>query len=302
MVARSEASKQPEIGLPTGIILIGTLWLQLYASCIYGWKYGDYYSYGWYVPPLVFWFFFRIRNSCSPLERKALQPAVWVGACVLLVILLTCIRVVQRVDPRWTLPLWIQASVVIGATVFAIWRFAGPAAIRRVIPILLFACSAIPLPSVLERFAVSALTSTVISSSALVLGWLGRPVHAIGDQLGRMGEVVQVTEGCSGIKSAQSFLMVALFFGEWMVLTWSSRCIMIAAGLLTAWALNVVRATSLAWIRFEHGDSAFERAHDTAGLLAFTVGSLILLGVSRILDERRGMRKIRTHVVKGPKP
>lgn len=279
------------------LVLVAALWVQLYFACSYAWRYGEYYSYGWYVPPLVLVFFIRLRHLWKDARPIPLSPMMTVTGLTLLISVLTVLRVLNRVDPRWTLPIWIQASVVIFVTVVALHRTGGSGIIRRFIPVIAFACSAIPLPSMLEKLLVSSLTDSVIAASVRLLAAIGQPVQAIGDQIGRMGEVVHVTEGCSGIKSAQSFLMAALFFGEWMALKTSSRWLMILAGLATAWALNVTRASSLAWIRFEKGEAAFERAHDLAGLAAFVAGSAILLTVSRLLDsEKRGRRLIRRSV------
>jgi len=217
-------------------------------------------------------------------------PLVLVGGLGLLGVL-GVLRVVERVDPRWTLPIWIQAGLVVSATLFAFHRLAGWHGVRRVVPIMLFACSAIPLPTPIERALVSALTESVVSAAVVLLGAIGMPVQAVGDQLGMMGEVVRVTEGCSGIKSAQSFLMSSLFFGELLRLGSGSRVVLVIIGLLSAWAINVVRASSLAVIRFKKGGEGFDGAHDTAGWLAFVVGSVLLLAVAGWLEARRQARR-----------
>ncbi|MCW1887305.1 exosortase/archaeosortase family protein [Luteolibacter flavescens] len=279
------------------LVLVSGAWLQLYVACTYGWLHGDYYAYGWYVPPLAAFFCFRLRHLWWNARPKPLPVSLVVPGLVLLFAALTVLRVINRVDPRWTLPLWIQASVVIGLTFFALHRIGGKVIVSRFVPIVVFAASAIPLPSEVERLVVSNLTDSVIFTSVRLLEWSGQPVQAIGDQIGRMGDVVRVTEGCSGIKSAQSFLMAALFFGEWMTLRLGGRLLMVAAGIVIAWTLNVLRASSLAWIRFEHGSDAFDRAHDLAGLAAFVAGSSILLIISRFLDSgKQGRRLVRRSV------
>jgi exosortase len=276
------------------LALLVVLWLQLFAACIYGWRFGDYYSYGWYVPPLVLFFFWRIRGLWKEPESKMVStPLVVLGGAGLFTILFA-IRTIQRVDPRWTLPIWIQALVVLSVTAGVFYRLGGYAALRRSIPILLFACSAIPLPTVLERLVVLNLTDSVVASSAVLLGMLGMPVKAVGDQLGLMGEVVSVTEGCSGIRSAQSFLMSSLFFGELLRLRTRSRVILLLIGLLCAWGINVVRASTLTMIRFNKGADAFDAAHDLAGLVAFIVCSALLLLVANLLESRSSKRAVIT--------
>ena len=70
--------------LPHGwTVLIGALWVQLFAACIYGWRFGVYYDYGWYVPPLFAMFMWRIRGLFStrkpPVAPKALLIAGAIG-------------------------------------------------------------------------------------------------------------------------------------------------------------------------------------------------------------------------------
>jgi len=256
------------------------LWLQLFAACVYAWRFGEYYAYGWYVPPLFAMFMWRIRGLFTTRHEPPLRKALPIVGLIGLGAGLFCLRVVERVDPRWTLPIWIHALLVIGVTLLAAYRLGGGPAFRRTIPIIVFACTAIPLPTVLENLFVSTLTDGVVSSSAALLQFLGMQVQTVGDRLSFMNEVVEVNEGCSGIQSAQSFLMSSLFFGELMKLQATQRIILVGIGIAVAWVLNVIRASSLAAIRFQKGHEAFDQAHDNAGLLAFIVGSIMLLGFS----------------------
>jgi exosortase/archaeosortase family protein len=102
-----------------------------------------------------------------------------------------------------------------------------------------------------------------------------------------MNDTVEVTEGCSGIRSIQSFLMSSLFFGELMKLRTNQRIALVGIGIAVAWGLNVVRASSLAAIRFLRGQEAFDQAHDNAGLLAFIVGSILLLAFSSWIGRKK---------------
>lgn len=272
-------SSHPKIHLGWLSLLL-VLWLQLFAACVYAWRFGEYYDYGWYVPPLFAMFMLRIRGQFSAPREASNRIVFPILALVGLGAGLFFLRVIQRVDPRWTLPIWIHALVVIGITLFAAYNLGGARAFRRTIPIIIFACSAIPLPTLVENFLVSTLTDGVISSSAALLQLLGMHVQTVGDRLGFMDEVVEVTEGCSGIRSAQSFLMSSLFFGELMKLRAAQRVVLVLIGIAVAWVLNVVRASSLAAIQFRKGQEAFDSAHDNAGLLAFLVGSVLLLAFS----------------------
>lgn len=270
--------------------LLALLWLQLFAACIYGWRFGEYYDYGWYVPPLFAFFLWRIRGLFSGTKTRPISPLILISGMLGLGAALFCLRVVERVDPRWTLPLWIHALLVIGVSLLGAWQLGGRAATQRIIPIIIFGCSAIPLPTLIENHLVSSLTQGVVTSSASLLQLLGMQVQTLGDRLAFMNEVVEVTEGCSGIRSAQSFLMSSLFFGELMKLSTLHRLILVGIGIATAWVLNVIRASALAAIQFNQGQDAFDKAHDQAGLIAFAVGSLLLLAFSSWIGrQKKGM-------------
>ncbi len=276
--------------------LLLAMWTQLFYSASYGWLYGQYYDYGWYVPPLAVWFFYQKWRGWATVPRPSLPRWVLIGGLLVLGLALASMRTLLRADPAWTTPLWGQAGIVCAATLLIVWRMAGKAAVFGLIPVLLFALTAVRLQGTVERFLVNGLTLGVLDASGFIFRLFGRPVMVVGNQLELMGELVEVTEGCSGVRSIQSFLMVALFLGEWMGLKILPRLAMIGIGLITAWGTNVMRATFLAWIRFDQGQSAFDRYHDTAGMVAYLIGAGVMIWVSAHMDsERKSGRLVRRH-------
>lgn len=142
------------------------------------------------------------------------------------------------------------------------------------------------------------LTEAVLVTCTWVFVFLGQAVTVNGDQLELAGQVVGVTEGCSGIRSTQSFLMVSLFLGEWMRLRVPSRVGMVVIALLTAYVTNVGRASFIAWTRFESGQDAFDRVHDSAGMVAYVIGAGVMIWVSSRMntDTPSGRKLKRTQV------
>jgi exosortase/archaeosortase family protein len=114
------------------------------------------------------------------------------------------------------------------------------------------------------------------------------------------GQVAEVTDGCSGIRSAQSLLMTALFFGELLWLTWPRRLLLVGAGFLTALVCNTARAYYLASLQFTLGAEAAHAAHDPAGHIAFAAAAAMLFGVAWLLISRRdgGVQVRRVQVVR----
>jgi exosortase len=268
------------------LVFLAAIWAQLFYTASYGWLYGNYYSYGWYVPPLAALFFGRLFLRWDSVSQPIpLHPGTFV-ALLAFGCIAAGVRALQIVDPNWTMPLWIHTFTVVAITIFIVYRAAGARALMRMIPVILFALTAIQLPMLIERTMVNSLTKGVVGTSVFILNLFGQQASAMGSQLDLKGQVVHVTEGCSGVKSAQSFLMASLFFGEWMELRLKQRLLMVLYGFATAWVLNIARACALAIIRADKGASAFTAAHDPLGIVAFVIGSLLLLLISSYLAKQ----------------
>jgi len=273
-------------------VLISALWAQVFYGASYGWIHALYYDYGWYVPPLAIWFFYRKWRGWETVPRARLPGWLIAAGILLLTAALTLTRTLLHVDQGWPGPLWVQSGIACGITLAVVWRMAGKPAMTSMIPVLLFALTAVRLPTAIETPLVDGLTHGVLDASSWIFRMTGSPVTVLGNQLELMGQVVEVSEGCSGIRSSQSFLMASLCFGEWLVLGARARVLMVATALGTAWVTNVVRACVLAQIRFTQGEPAFERAHDGVGMAAFIVGIGILLWVAVRMDGKRKARRV----------
>ena len=288
-------SREPWI---PGLVLLGALWTLLFYSASYSWQHGEYYDYGWYVPPVAIWFFYRKWRHWDMPVRSSLPLWLLAAGLIFLSLPLAITRTLLRTDPSWATPLWGLAVTVCAVTLLVVWRLAGKGAIPGLIPVILFALTAVPWPGPVELYLVKWLTEAVLFTSTWVFGLLGQPVTVNGNQLELAGQVVGVTEGCSGIRSTQSFLMVSLFLGEWMRLRVLSRVGMVAIALLTAYVTNVGRASFLAWTRFDHGQDAFDRVHDSAGMVAYVIGAGVMIWVSSRMntDTPSGRKLKRTQV------
>lgn len=273
-------------------MLMVALWAQVFYCATYNWLHGEYYDYGWYVAPLAVWFFYRKWSGWKIVGDPPATGWIFAGGLVVLTLALAGLRTMGHADPAWTLPQWGQAGIACLVTGFIVWKRAGRAALPGLIGVLSFTLTAVRLPDKIERALVDGLTHGVLEASSWIFGMLGRPIMVVGNQLELMGEVVEVTEGCSGIRSAQSFLMASLCFGEWLGLSAKSRVMLVATGFLTAWVMNVARACTLAEIRFNQGEGAFDKAHDAVGMAAFVVGTGILLGTAVMMDSQRKMGRV----------
>jgi exosortase len=303
MANAAAESTTPELrkdlaGLWVFWLWIAAVWALLFAAASYGWRYGEYYDHGWFVPPLAGWMLWRRAKALGPPRCAQLWPA-WLSVAMVVVAVAAFVplRVLERVDPRWALPLWTHGLVAALITHGLVARAWGLGASRALLPWTALALSALALPTLIERTLVTSLTNLVLAATQGILTLSGMLVEVMGDRLLVDGKDVTVTEGCSGIRSGHAFLMASLFFGEWMALNWPRRAVMLLLALVTAWAVNVARATTLALAHFEGDPGALDRWHDNVGLAAYVVGSAILLGIAAAMERRQRGRPVKVKKV-----
>jgi len=281
------------------LLALVLLWLQLFWTLVNTWRFGEYYSYGWFVPVLAAGLVWRRWQMLGP-ESATSPPRVagWVVAVGLLgVLAIAPLRLISLADPGWRPPLLLQAVLTFGLTHLLVWQAFGRRISLGLLPVTVFAVSAVPYPWQFEQHLIRTLTGTVVGLTREVFLLTGHPVELLGERLVIGAEAVDVTDGCSGIRSLQSLIMVALFFGELLLLSLSQRLVLIGVAGACAIAVNAGRAYWLAAIHFNQGREAAAGAHDSLGHAAFGISSLVLflaaLGLLRATtSSRRTVRRI----------
>ena len=254
----------------------------------YVWRNGNYYDYGWFVPPAALWLvIWRWRQFGDPLYLPQRRSVLALAALLLPWILI--LRVLGNVDPSWRLPiglLGVTATLSSHALIAVTygWRVSA-----GFVWITLLCLSAMPWPSAVESWIVHHLTQGVVMATAEVFHLYGKPVEVLGDRLRLHDLMVEVTDGCSGVRSFQSFVMATWFFAELQRLRVAQAMLLLTCACGAAFVVNLARSFALALIRFEHGELAFEHAHDGLGLLAFMVSGLFFYYVSgKLSASHRG--------------
>lgn len=270
------------------------LWAQLFYACSTLWRESEYYSYGFYVPIATVFFLWRRWSESGEATRFAsdgVAKVLLLGAAVLLPLLLV-VRTIGTFDGTWRPPILLHAVVVVIFSHLVLWKAFGRAISLWFAPVTIFALSAVPYPFSFEAQMIRKMTGLVITTAVEAFNLFGRPVTAVGERLQSNGTFVEVTEGCSGIRSFQSLLMASLFYGEFFFLSVWKRVTLLAAGLFFAVAVNAGRAMHLATIRFDYGEVAFDEAHDMVGYVAFAIAAALLLATAVLLKNfsRRRLR------------
>lgn len=273
------------------LVALGSLWLQLYLTLLKIWAGESYYAYAWFVPPLlVFLFIQRWQENANWVSTTRVHR-LYFPAALLIFPTLIFIRSVEGVDPTWRPPMILHAGIVTLVTLGLLKLVGGKDLVLGMLPVVIFGLSAIPYPFQVESDVIGTLTGWVVEAAGVALHLLGRPVLVVGSMIEYHGTKVEVTEGCSGIQSFHSLIMVSLYFGEFFRLAVLRRIFLTASACLVAIVINIGRAISLAEIRFRQGEEKFDSLHDPVGHIAFAVGGVLLLILARLLISTKKGRK-----------
>jgi len=282
-------------GIP---LLLGVLWGQLFWALHPTWIHGQYYDYGWIVAPVTAWFFWRrwsgdeISSSLASGKQKKGRIVLIFLASGVLVTGLILARIMERFDPIWRVPLILHGFLIFSFTVFTFWISLGRKKAFIYLPLLLFAMTAVPWPAQTENYLIGEMTARLLEISAPLSRLIGIPVEFSGSALIANGRVIQIDEGCSGIRSFQSLLMAGLFVGEFMMLRNRFRIVLLVLAIVFGFVTNTLRAITLTWIFFNEGEAAFDQAHDMVGFCAFGLAAGLLLLSVHFLDRWSEMEPV----------
>jgi exosortase len=246
---------------------LGTLW---YSS--------KDYAYGWFVPLLCLALFWeRWKHRPAPELLEASTGPLIVFAVLALTLLPSCLFL--EVIPFWRFAGWAFALAIVGITFCALYLIGGRSWVHHFAFPLLFFLIAVPWPSRLEVPLIAKMSHLNAALSTWAANWLGTPAIRQGVVIQTGGGMAGVDEACSGIRSFQATVMVALFLGELFRYTFFRRIFFLLSGSALAFGCNVVRTTYLVRICDLKGKDAVNQAHDPAGftILAITLAGLLVL-------------------------
>ncbi|HWW00921.1 MAG TPA: exosortase/archaeosortase family protein [Candidatus Acidoferrum sp.] len=291
------------------LIPLALLWLPLFYQLSAQWLAFEQYNYGWAVPFLgwyLVWKRWADRPEIEPGARAVVHPALLMG--ILLVSLLAT-RVVHGANPLWRLTSWAWALGLVCLDLVLLWSAGGFPWVRHFGPAIGFLLVAVPWPGAVEGPLVQGLTRGNTCLTVEALGWLGIPALQRGNVIELGTGLLGIEEACSGIRSFQVTLMLALFFGELYRFRAVRRAVLCLAGFALAFLFNVTRTSLLSWVAADKGTVAIARWHDTAGtiilvacficLWLFALAALRDHGTAGLRDHRT--TGLRDHGTTGPR-
>ena len=249
---------------------LGFLWFTLIRHLSIEWSLNPQYAYGWAVPPLCAWLLWR-QTSRQPGTLRRHVRAFPLSILAIFALCYAPARLIAEANPDWRLVSWLLAIVVLGISVSAS-RFLLPDPLP-VFPCLFF-LTAVPWPTPIEVPVVNTLTAAVARAAAELLALAGVPSLLQANLIQTTGGIAAIAPGCSGIRSVQVSLMLALFLGEFYQLTFPRRILCGFLALLLSILLNLGRTVTLSLCL----DAAwnFNAWHQAAGI-CIPLASFLLL-------------------------
>lgn len=277
----SSTIRQPTANHPAIVFFAALLavWGTLFFILTGEWEANEQYSHGWFIPLLagyVFWQRWTTRPGAQPASGMLRAGSYLVLALILLPS--SAAMLVAGAYPDWRVVLWTLGVAAFAASVALTALAGGFPWMRHLSFAYVFALVAVPWPTAPERWLTQELSLLAAQIAAYILPILGVAARCHGTTIDVGTDMLGVDDACSGIRSFQSSIMAALFLGELYGFRWGFRILLVALGLVAAYALNVARMLFLSVAVANGGSQMLDRLHDPAGfaILVVTMGILWL--------------------------
>jgi exosortase len=246
-------------------LLLACIWSPVVYLLGAQWSLFPEYQYGWAVPFLCL---YLASLRLSQLPPVSSPRAKWPAVTLLLAagLVFGVMRVLQEADPLWRLASYGMVLAAVVMTLLAIYLIQGrKRAVHFIFPVAFFVV-AVPWPTPVEDVIIQTLTRVNARVVVEVLNLFGVPAMAQGNVIEIAAGTVGIDEACSGIRSFQATVMIALFFGELYRLSPRRRGELLVVGPALAMGFNLLRTLILVFIAARAGLPAMERWHDTTGV------------------------------------
>jgi exosortase len=264
------------------VVVFALVWIELISRLRFEWSINPQYGYGWTVPFLAAYIFWRRSEKAPPpsLPDFRFVPG---SLIVLAAAFLIPVRLIQEANPDWRLLSWYMALAAGVITGCGIYLSGGMRWVRHFAFPILFFFVAVPWPTNLEQFVIQGLMRVDALINVEILNTIGIPAVQLGNVIEVGSGFVGIDEACTGIRSLQATFMVSLFLGEFYEFALCRRIVLVGAGAALAFFCNLVRTFLLVWLGAEHGFTTIKNWHDPAGHTILTVCLLALWGLSFLL-------------------
>jgi len=271
------------------------------------WWVNPQYSFGWGVPFLAAYLFWKrwpdrpapewMQDVASEKPSQTSSSAGGSGSqlpsaaffyvpALALGLVAWPLRVLLEANPEWRPLLWADALILVFALFLAIAFMGGRPWLKHFFVPAVFILLAVPTRTTTEKWIIDTLTHDISSATVETMNWLGIPALLRGNLIQLRSITLGVSEACSGIRSLQTTLMAAVFFGELYRLAWWRRLALVAMGLGLGIFLNYVRTSLLTWTAATRGAAAEVALHDPAGMASLVLAIAGILAAAILLAKK----------------
>jgi exosortase len=261
-------------------------WFLVLRANWWEWSLNPQYSYGTLVPILaVLLLARRWPDRPGPSVITRLGKIVALMFFGLAVLALAALQPVMISNADWRMVPALAAFCGVTITLVAIYFLGGASWLKHFAFPVVFFLVAVPWPRPQENAIMSWLMSHNTALCVEALHWLGYPAEQRGNLIAIPGSLLGVEEACSGIRSLQSNIMVALAVGEFFRLTVPRRIALFLLGLAAALGGNAIRSLTLSVAACKAGSEAVDQIHDGTGLAVLAVSSALILLAGKLLSR-----------------
>lgn len=151
---------------------------------------------------------------------------------------------------------------------------------RRIAFPLVITWMMLPIPAGFASGVHLVLRHISAEGSALLVPWLGIPVHLEGTLLHTPGQLVLVADACSGFSTLYAAITTALILAHWSQ-TWSKRIVLMGSAVGLAIVCNTIRVAILVLLIQTYGSGLLETpVHELSGILTFGATLVLLFAIA----------------------
>ncbi len=281
------------------LVLLLVFWADLCINLSLEWEINPQYSYGYLVPFLGLYLLYSRWEDRPPVTPGRLPGWILPALYAIVVVLLVPLRIIFEANPDWRLIMWAHALLLFTTTMVAVYAFGSRAWVVHFFWGWVFLLIAIPWPMRLETPLVQSLMRMVAAVSVEVLNLIGINAAQAGNLIRLPNTLVGVEEACSGVRSFQSAIMAALFFGEFFSYRLGPRLLLIVGGILLSVFLNLIRTFALTLIAHLSGPEEMSRWHDPIGYFVY-FGSFGMIFIASFAFRKKVRQKESYPVTRSP--
>ena len=135
------------------VAVFALVWLEVVSRLRFEWSINPQYGYGWAVPVLAAYIFWR-RWQDAPPPAAPKADLFWFGLIFLAALLLIPVRLIQEANPDWRLLSWAMALCAVLISAAGVYLAGGSNWLRHFAFPILFFLVAVPWPTGLEQIVI----------------------------------------------------------------------------------------------------------------------------------------------------